>query len=313
MNHLPTAAYDRRAFLRRVSGLGAGWLATTLLPAAARPTVPNADPNRIGVQLYTLRDQMQAGFESTIEKVAQIGYKEVEFAGYFERTPEQVRQLLDRLGLRAPSTHIGLEALRNNLDAQLQTALTIGHTYITIPAIMGAFTGQLTADDWHRYAEEFNQIGKACQDRGLHLAYHNHHFEFVPAGPDQTGLDVLVSETDPALVSFEMDLMWTVLAEQDPLALFAKYPGRFVMWHVKDLKEIAAARAASKQGGMAGFRGVLDRLAAVGEGEIDFPRIFAQAEQSGLKHFFVENDAPKDGLANVQTNFGNLSQMLTSR
>lgn len=307
---------DRRHFLKSVAGLGgaclaAGWTSGTALGAARRFAALDAT-DHIGVQLYTVRDLMQQDFEGTLEKVAGIGYKEVEFAGYYDRTPEQVRQLIDRLGLTSPSTHVGVELLRADLDKQIDSALTIGHKYLTVPALMEAFSGQMTPDKWHAYAKEFNTFGEAAKKKGLGFAYHNHHFEFVPAGEGKTGLDVLLSETDPELVSFELDLMWTTVAGVDPVALFEKYPGRFVMWHVKDLKEVKASQEAAKEG-MAGFRSVMERIAPVGEGEIDFARIFAKAGQSGLQHYIVENDAPKDGLVDITTSYGNLSRMLAGK
>lgn len=305
---------NRRAFLKSAAGFGGLLLAaggTHLTLASAGPRVP-AVPGigSIGVQLYTLRGLLEQDFEGTIEAVAKIGFKEVEFAGYYERSPEQVRKLLDRLGLTAPSAHVGLDVLRDDLEGALSAAQTIGHRYVTVPALPGAFGGTITADDWRRYAEEFNRLGRAAQEKGLRFAYHNHGFEFIPADGETTGYDILLAETDPALVSFELDLMWTVFAGQDPLALFERHPGRFVMWHVKDMREIEATRAAMSQG-PAGFRSLFERIAAVGEGEIDFKPIFARAEQSGLLHFFVENDAPKDALQDVQTSYSNLKKMLT--
>lgn len=308
---------NRRNFLRSVAAVGGAWLAAGCMGATETGDVPAIDPpsvvnpDNIGVQLYTVRDQLEKDFVGTIEKVAQIGYKEVEFAGYYDHTPQEVRELLDRLGLKSPSGHIGLELLRDDLDAQIQSAKTIGQTYVTIPALPNAFGGTITAEEWHNYAREFNQIGTTLKDNGLHLAYHNHFFEFVPADGGKTAYDVLLSETDPELVSFEMDLMWTVFAGQDPLAWFQKYPGRFVMWHVKDMQGVAEAQAAMKQGGMQGFREVMGHIAAVGEGEIDFKSIFAHAEQAGLQHFFVENDAPKDSLANIQTSYTNVKLLIS--
>lgn len=305
---------DRRTFLKSVAGISGACLATGFTGVSVasnltrrRSAVP---ADRIGVQLYTLRDLMRQDFEGTLQKVAQIGYKEVEFAGYYERTPEQVRQLLDKLGLTSPSTHTGVDLLRNDLEGQIQTALTIGHKYLTVPALGEAFAGQMTPESWHRYAEEFNKYGAACKENGLGFAYHNHHFEFVPAGEGKTGYDVLLSETDPDLVSFEMDLMWTIVAGQDPVALFEKYPGRFVMWHVKDIKELETAKAAATQG-MQGFRTIMERISAVGEGDIDFDRIFARAEQAGLQHYIVENDAPEDAVQDIEISYANLKKMLS--
>jgi sugar phosphate isomerase/epimerase len=296
-----SAGWNRRAFLKGMAGLAGLGLAAGCRSAASTSRIASAAywADRPGVQLYTVRSLLQQDFEGTVEQVAAIGYKEVEFAGYYNRTPEQVRQLLDRLDLSAPSTHIGLNPLRENLEQQIQTSLTIGHRYITVPSLPG--TDDATPDTWRQFAAEFNRLGAALQARGLRFAFHNHADEFAPAGPGMTGMDILVSETDPDLVSFELDLMWAVSAGQDPVAWFQKYPGRFTMWHVKDLRESANTNQET----------VDDRMAAVGVGDINFGRIFANAELSGLQHYFVENDRPGDDpIANIRTSYQNLMALL---
>jgi sugar phosphate isomerase/epimerase len=297
---------NRRSFLKGVAAFGGAAFVSGCTRGSAGPADGGAlGADRIGLQLYTVRDQMQNDFEGTIERVAQIGYTKVEFAGYYERSPEQVRELLERLSLKAPSTHVSLEAMRADLEGQLSTAQAVGHEFVTVPMLPGGFGGGISAQEWHGYAEEFNGFGAACAARGLRFAYHNHSFEFAEAGEGLTGLDVLLAETDPELVSFELDLMWTVFAGHDPVALFQQYPGRFTMWHVKDMKNIEATRAAAAEGA-AGFGAIFQNIAAVGEGEIDFTPIFANAGRSGLRHFFVENDMPQDSMPDIQTSFTNL-------
>jgi sugar phosphate isomerase/epimerase len=300
---------DRRSFLKTAVGIGGALLASRIAPAmASGRRLGWAD--QVGVQLYTLRDRMEEDFEGTVERVAEIGYDEVEFAGYFDRSPEDVRALLDRLDLTSPSTHIGLATLREDVDGTLDAAATIGHRFLTIPSVPRGSGGALQEDDWHEFAEEFNRIGEDARERDLRLAYHNHSFEFTPAGEGTTGFDVLLTETDPDLVAFELDLFWAVLAGQDPVDLFERYPGRFALWHVKDLKNIESTRTAAEEG-REGRRQVMQNMAAVGEGEIDFARIFEHAETSGLEHFFVENDAPQDSVKNVETSFANLTALLS--
>lgn len=300
---------DRRSFLKSAVGLGGALLASRIAPAAASD-VRTGWVDQIGVQLYTLRDRMENDFEGTVETVAEIGYDEVEFAGYFDRSPEAVRALLDRLDLTSPSTHMGLDMLRDDLEGSLDAAATIGHGYVTIPALPGAFGGGLEEEDWHTFAEEFNSIGAAANERDLRLAYHNHAFEFAPAGENTTGFDVLLNETDPNLVAFELDLFWAVLAGQDPVELFERYPGRFALWHVKDLMDIEATRNAAGEG-REGFQTVMQNMSPVGEGEIDFARIFEHADTSGLEHYFVENDAPEDSVTDIETSFENLTDLLS--
>jgi len=310
----------RRSFLA-TTGVAAAGLAIgchSSAPAGA-PTTTSSPlrRDRIGVQLYTVRDQMEKDFTATLERVAQIGFKELEFAGYFNRTPADVRSLIDRLGLTAPSSHIGLDVLQKDLAGQIQIAHTIGHEFITIPALMEAFAGKpIDADFWQRTAAEFNRIAKALQAEGIGFAYHNHSFEFAPLADGRTGYDVLLAQTDPALVKFELDLLWATFAGQDPVAMFKKSPGRFVMWHVKDLRGVQEARQAAAAAGsnvMQQMGAAMPRITAVGTGDIDFRRIFAEASTAGLRHFFVENDAAPNtpsSLGDIQTSFQNLKRIL---
>jgi sugar phosphate isomerase/epimerase len=313
---------SRRSFLAITGATAAGLTvgcrsgATAAAPAPA-PSGGPARLDRIGVQLYTVRDQMEKDFTGTLERVARIGFKEVEFAGYFNRPPQEVRALLDRLGLTAPSTHIGLDALQKDLTGQVQAARTIGHEYITVPALMEPLMGRAVAGDyWSRTAAEFNRIARALKPEGIGFAYHNHSFEFEKLADGRTGYDVLLAETDPALVRFELDLFWATFAGQDPVAMFRRSPARYVMWHVKDMRGVEEARrqaAASTGNAMQKMQGAMPRLAAVGTGEIDFRRIFAQASTAGLRHFFVENDAAPNtpsSLGDIETSYQNLKRLL---
>jgi sugar phosphate isomerase/epimerase len=283
--------------------------------AAAAPLANRA----VGVQLYSVRDQMAKDFTATLERVASIGYREVEFAGYFDNTPEQVRALLDRLGLTSPSTHVGLADLNRDLPGAIRSAKTVGQRYITIPAVDEAFAGgTLDLAFWQAKAADFNRIGTAVKAEGLQLAYHNHSFEFVPLAGGKTGWDVLLEETDPETVKFELDLLWATFAGQDPVAMFQRHPGRYPLWHVKDIKGLAEGKAAvpANPTTMQVIEAAAPRLAAVGTGDIDFRRIFAAAETAGMTHFFVENDNAAangaDSLADIETSYRNLSTLLAS-
>ena len=287
----------RRSFLYDMAAIGVG---TSVMSACAsalsRGGTPKPSANHIGLQLYTVRDQLEKDFDGTLAKVAQIGYTNMEFAGYYNRTPEQVRATLDRLGLVSTSSHIGANLMRQDAAAQIRAAKIIGQEYITLPSYPFARDGGI--DAWKKGAAEFNQWGAMCRDAGIRLAYHNHAPEFAKVEGGPTGYDVLMRETDPSLVDFEMDLYWTAYADQDPLALFAKYPGRFAMWHVKDLQ----------------VTGTTKGMTPVGLGSLDFKNYFAHARESGLKHFFVEHDTaanfPGGSLASVQASFSNLHGML---
>jgi sugar phosphate isomerase/epimerase len=289
---------NRRSFLFQLAAMTAGG---SLLASCARAGVSAAgaatssatSPNMIGLQLYTVRDQLQADFDGTLAKIALIGYKNMEFAGYYDRTPEQVRATLDRLQLVSTSSHIGAPLMRQDAAGQIKAAKTIGQDYITLPSYN--FGKDLAG--WRKGVAEFNQWGAMCRDAGLTLAYHNHNFEFAPL-EGTTGYEILQNEVDPKLVDFELDLYWANFASQDPLALFAKHPGRFAMWHVKDM-----VVTDDKKG-----------MSPVGKGTIDFKSYFAHTKQSGLKHFFVEHDSaaqyPGGSLASVQASYQYLHQLL---
>lgn len=310
---------SRRSFLAiagaSAAGIAAGCHRGAVVTSMASPIKPS--PEHIGVQLYSVRDRMEKDFTGTLERVAQIGFREVEFAGYFNHSPQDVRALLDRLGLKAPSSHIGLDVMQKDLAGTLQAAKTIGHEYITVPALMDPLMGKaIPADYWQRTSAEFNRIARVAKDAGIGFAYHNHSFEFERLADGRTGFDVLLAETDPSLVKFELDLFWATFAGQDPVAMFQAHPGRFAMWHVKDMRGMEEARrqaAASTGNAMQKMQGAMPRLAAVGTGDIDFRRIFAQASTAGLRHFFVENDAAPttpSSLGDIEVSFGNLRKIV---
>ncbi|MEO8336220.1 MAG: sugar phosphate isomerase/epimerase [bacterium] len=287
----------RRTFLYEMAAIGVG---TSMMSACAsafsRGGSATPGANNIGLQLYTVRDQLEKDFDGTLAKVAQIGYTNMEFAGYYNHTPEQVRATLDRLGMVSRSSHIGANLMRQDAAAQIRSARIIGQEYITLPSYSFARDGGI--DAWKKGALEFNQWGALCKDAGIRLAYHNHAPEFAKLDGGPTGYDVLMRETDPALVDFEMDLYWTAFADQDPIALFAKYPGRFAMWHVKDLQVTGGTKG----------------MTPVGLGTLDFRNYFAHAREAGLKHFFVEHDTaanfPGGSIASIQASYNNLHTML---
>jgi len=248
---------DRRTFLKT---LGASALATFGIPASRIP-LPASRLDRIGLQLYTVRHQMEKDVEGTIARVAATGYREVEFAGYFGRTPRDVRALLDHNGLSAPSAHVSLAP--DQWRAALDAAPVIGHRYLVIAWI--PVEQRRTLEDYKRAADRFNRAATEARAAGLQFAYHNHDFEFMPL-EGKLPYDVLLAATDPKLVQLEMDLYWIVKGGQDPLAYFERWPGRFPMVHVKD-----SAGAPEH------------RMVDVGAGKIDFKQIFGQRDRAGIQ------------------------------
>lgn len=265
---------NRRTFLKTSAG---ATLDNLFANASFANVLAGKSLAKIGVQLYTVRSLMEKDFVGTLEKVAQAGYKEVEFAGYYDRKPKEIKKLLARLGLKAPATHQGLAVFEQQMDWLVETAKMIGHEYVVCPWLSAEQRG--TIDDYKKLAAAFNKFGEACQKAGLQFAYHNHDFEFV-ATEGQIPFDVLLAETDPQLVQIEIDLYWIIKAGADPLAYFAKHPGRFALCHVKDM--------AAEQ-----------KMVEVGKGNIDFGKIFAQSQQAGLKHYFVEHDQPENPLESI--------------
>jgi sugar phosphate isomerase/epimerase len=238
----------------------------------------------IGIQLYTVRNQFQADPEGTLRRLAQIGYKEVEFAGYPPGSAQDVREMLQRHGLTAPSSHVNLRAVDDTWQQTLDFAAAVGQRYVTVPSFGGA--DRRTLDGIKRVAARFNQAAEAARKHGLTFSYHNHDFEFAPV-EGAVPFDVLLAETDPKLVTFEMDLYWITKGGKDPLDYFAKWPGRFPQVHVKDM-----------DGSPRKF------FADLGTGTIDFARIFRKARQAGIRHYYYEQDeTPGDPLLSAQASY----------
>lgn len=258
---------DRREF---VTAVGAAGLSGAGLLAAGCTAGTTRRIDRVGVQLYTVRSAMEENVETTLARVAEIGYSEVEFAGYFDRTPQQIRSALDANGLSAPSVHVQLEVLEQSWEAMVDTAGTVGHRYLVVPSLPPADRASL--DALRSIAERFNRVGERARAAGLVFGYHNHDFEFVPVD-GQMPFDILVNDTDPALVTFELDLFWITKAGGDPGAYFRDHPGRFQLVHVKDMTADGA-------------------MTDVGAGTIDFASLFALGESAGIRHYFVEHDNP---------------------
>ena len=270
--------HTRREFLATLGVTALGIAGVNA--AAACATVPaRRKLDKIGLQLYTVRDMMQADMPGTLAKVAAAGYQEVEFAGYFGRTAAQVSALLAQNHLTSPSSHVGIDAFEKDPSAAFAFSKAIGNEWITLPWLPEE--RRKTLDDWKRLAPLLNGFATQARSAGLRFAYHNHDFEIRPMGGTR-GLDVLLSGTDPKLVDFEMDLYWVVFGGGDPLDFFNRYPGRFPMVHVKD----SAGPPDNK-------------MVDVGSGTIPFATFFAQSDKAGIKHYIVEHDQPADPIATI--------------
>jgi sugar phosphate isomerase/epimerase len=285
---------DRRTFM---AAMGSAVLAMRWPRTASIP--------RLGVQLYTVRSLLEKDFDGTLAAVAAIGFTEVEFAGYFKQTPQQVRDSLKRHKLTAPSAHTSYDNLTGDAWARaIDDARTIGHRYLVNAWVDESIRKQ--PDAWKRIAETYNRAGDISKRASVQFAYHNHHFEFAPRADAEGKLpyDILLESCDPALVKMEMDLCWITAAGKDPLEYFRRYPGRFPMVHVKGLRKIPEGRAASP------IDRVLPDITDVGhEDVVDWKRIFAEARNAGIEHYFVEHDQPKQPLESLKASRAYLAQL----
>lgn len=264
---------DRRGFLSTLGAATAGLAAGRSLVdtlGIARST-PAAKLKRVGIQLYTLRREAATDLAGTLVGLAKIGYKEIELAGLYNHPASEVHDLLAANGLAAPSAHIAIEQIETQAARTFDDAKTLGLDWITVPSLPAG--KRATADDWKMLASRFNRVASDVKKAGFRFAFHNHNDIVKPTG-DVLPIDLLMSETDPSLVSFELDIFWAVNGGADPVTLLARYPNRFRMLHVKDGKAPYATQT------------------DVGDGSIDFRTIFARAK--GIEHYFVESDTAQD-------------------
>ncbi len=275
---------NRREFL---GAAGALLAFAGLNPAEASESVASLKKvGPVGVQLYSVRDAMKADFAGTLAHVARIGYKEVEFAGYFDKSPREIRALLKKNGLTAPSAHIGFPVLGASWDKIIADAEVVGHRYLICPWIDEKLR---TIDGYKQVADLFNHAGERARKAGMQFGFHNHDYEFPPID-GQVPLDLLMTQTDPKLVAFEMDVFWITNAGKDPLAYFKRFPGRFPLLHIKD-------------------RDASGKMVSVGKGAIDWKAVLRHRTQAGTKHIFVEHDNPADPFASIADSYAYLRKL----
>lgn len=279
----------RRSFLQQAGLAGAAaFLSPSIITTAlAQP----AKLSKIGIGLFTLREQLTADVNATIQHVAQIGYNQVEtyygypgkyeVKGFWGLEAKDFNALLKSNHLTSPSGHYNVTEFLSSgddkvLKSHIETAATVNQKYFVIPALPTDIRAKGTLDDYKRMAARFNQAAELCRKSGLKLAYHNHNFEFKDQGNGVTGYEILLKETDAKLVGFELDIFWAVNAGLDPVTMFKKNPGRYKMFHVKDMDKSDKAV-----------------FTEVGAGRIDFKSIFAASKLAGLDYIFTEQDIIK--------------------
>ncbi|WBL21071.1 sugar phosphate isomerase/epimerase family protein [Zunongwangia sp. HRR-M8] len=258
-------------------------LRSTLLILSLLASFPILVQRQFGAAtLYTVREEMAKSPEETIDEVADIGYLYIEAAGYndglfYGMKPKKFKKLLGKYHTKPLSSHQGGVTMEN-VDQMIADVKKAGFQYFVIPVPpMGKFTFDEQTqtmgmdDDLDFLVDIFNTIGEKCKKAGIELLYHNHDFEFKKNENGIVPIEYFLENTDPDLVNFQMDLFWVTKAGADPVAYFEKYPGRFKLWHVKDMDEAG-------------------NFTPVGEGTIDFERILEKRKESGMKYYIVEQD-----------------------
>ena len=289
----------RRSFLKTSSVLSAGLM---IAPSAFKPKNP-----LIGLQLYTVRDAMAKDPKAALAKVAGLGYNSVEGATYtgdekfYGMSPEEFKQVLKDNGLVMYSSHYRLGedkmngqdmkgTILHDWDKAIEDATKVGLKYMVCAWLSPEERG--TLDHYKKVADDLNVAGSKCKNAGIQLCYHNHDFEFIKEN-GQYPYDILM-RTDPNLVKMEMDLYWIKKAGQDPIALFKKHPGRYPLWHVKDMDKTPQKN-----------------FTEVGNGVIDFKEIFKYKKLAGMKYFYVEQDqTPGDPFVSIKQSFDYIKKNL---
>lgn len=249
----------------------------------------------IGLQLYTLRDIVFKDPKGVLKQVADMGYTHIETFGYrdgklFGMTNKEFVDYVRGLGMKITSGHYGIDLVRTNWEKAVADAKEAGQPYMVVPWLPEA---ERTLDGYKRLIEDLNKAGEISKKSGIRLAYHNHAFEFDTVG-GQRPYDMMLSGFDKNVVAMEMDIYWVVKAGQKPLEYFSKHPGRFELWHVKDMDKVDPGRNAD-----------------VGTGAIDFTAIFSNAELAGLKHFYVEQESyAVSSITSTQNCIQNLKKIL---
>src|SRR5687768_9343549 len=267
--------------------------ALSLAACAPRATLAtNRRLKRVGIQLYSLRDDARGDLERTVADIAAIGYKDVELLGSmnnFGMAPAQLRAVLDRNGLRAPSTHVSGNAL-DDLDRQLDDARTLGHEYLTVASL--PITGPRTVDDYRRWADRFNESGRRARERDVWIAFHNHANDFAPID-GVVPYDVLMERTDPAIVRMQLDTGNIAMAGLDPHEYMRRFGTRYWSFHIKDVPRLGATHDAE-----------------LGTGVIDFPRLLESIDRIDEKHLFVEQETyPGTPLESMRRDFEFISRV----
>lgn len=317
---------SRREFIKNSS---AALAATTLTPFKGIFADLKKE-KKLGIQLFSIPKMLSENFEGGIKMLQSQGYKELELfgpfpfsadtakkgweaagkmlgfsgSGYYGKSAQEVKKILDDHGMTSPGTHTDLDTLERNMPALAEAAHILGHKYVTLPAIPDH--RRKTLDDYKRMADTFNTIGAEAKKHGIRFGYHNHGYGIKPTS-GQVPLEIILDNTDPALVFFEMDIFWTTCGGADPVAYLSKYPKRYKMLHIKDMT--AKKEFAGDGGSMNDWIPMFPLMASAGDGVMDLAAIIKKAKKVGVEHYFVEQDM----VANPQTALQRSAQYLKSK
>jgi sugar phosphate isomerase/epimerase len=240
----------------------------------------------VGLQTYSLRDQIAKEGAKAFDYVKEQGFKIVEIGlspdSHYGMTPEDLRDTLKKHGIKPVAALTGLDYILNNIDAAVENARFFGVKYVGVAAF--GHTPPLDEAQTLKIAEDFNTAGKLLKKHGIQFYYHNHGYEFQPYKGDLTLFDLLMEKTDPALVKFQMDVMWAVFPGQDPVKLLKKYPNRWISMHLKDLRK-------GVEGNLSGGTPPTNDV-PIGTGQTDYPALLKAAQEVGIKHYFIEDESP---------------------
>ena len=319
----PTAMNNRRQFLKTSAATLAGLsLSQSILGEVLKKS------GKIGIQLFSIPGMVAEDFKGTMKRLADIGYKEIEFFGPYEfsaaetiegwkpvaaqlgikanalygYSPAEAKKILKDLGLTSPSAHLDLITMRKNMSAAMDGLSELGVKYAIIPAI----ANPEERSDFSKLADEFNTFGEQMAKYGITFVYHNHGYEHAPKG-GKVLMDVLLTETDAKKVKFELDIFWMTAAGASPVEYLNKYPGRFKLLHLKDASE--PIRFSGDGGTSDQWFAIFSKMADPGTGVLDIPAIIDAATKSGAEHFYLERDLTPEPEKTLTGSFAYLSKL----
>ena len=320
----PPLMKSRRQFLKHVAASAA---AVTLTPSVFAGLKKKS--KNVGIQLFTIPAMVSADFSGTLKKLADIGYKEIEFFGpydfsapetieswngfrqslrvssnaFYGHKPAEVKKMLKDLGLTTPSVHLDLITMRKKMGPAMEALSELGTRYVAIPAI----ADPAERSDFNKLADEFNSFGEQMAKYGLTFLYHNHGYEHAPKNGEVL-MDTLLRQTDKDKVKFELDIFWMTAAGADPIEYLNKYPGRFKLLHLKDASE--PIRFSGDGGSFDQWMPLFPKMADPGTGVLNLKGIIDAAAKSGTDHYYLERDVTPTPDTTLQNSFAYLSKVV---